>query len=291
MTEQKQEYAIEVHRPALVNTFDEAARAAQAMAQSGYFADAKQTAQAMVKILAGHEMGFDTFASMTGIHIIKGKPVVGANLMAAAVKQHPKYDYRVKAMEDSHVCIAFYQGQTHLGDAEFTIADAKTAGLTGRDNWRNYPRNMLFARAISNGVRWYCPDVFAGNAVYTPDELDDEAGAPDWDVVDGEIAEQAPKPVEEMEPEGPEAEESEGEPEPAKEKEERKPPVATTRTGRQEYWATYHNGGPKDAGVAQKHANNIAKKYGDGEDDWSKAISKLHDAMIAAKEKQQELEL
>ena len=27
MTEQKQEYAIEVHRPALVNTFDEAARA------------------------------------------------------------------------------------------------------------------------------------------------------------------------------------------------------------------------------------------------------------------------
>jgi hypothetical protein len=29
---------------------------------------------------------------------------------------------------------------------------------------------MLFARAMSNGARWYCPDVFAGPA-YTPDEL------------------------------------------------------------------------------------------------------------------------
>lgn len=30
---------------------------------------------------------------------------------------------------------------------------------------------MLFARAISNGVAWYCPDVVSGR-VYTPEELD-----------------------------------------------------------------------------------------------------------------------
>lgn len=29
----------------------------------------------------------------------------------------------------------------------------------------------MFARAMSNGVRWFCPDVFFGAAVYTPDEL------------------------------------------------------------------------------------------------------------------------
>lgn len=33
---------------------------------------------------------------------------------------------------------------------------------------------MLFARALSNGVRWFCPDVFAGNVVYVPGELDGE---------------------------------------------------------------------------------------------------------------------
>ena len=39
------------------------------------------------------------------------------------------------------------------------------------DNWRKYPKNMLFARAISNGVKWHCPDVMNGQPVYTPDEM------------------------------------------------------------------------------------------------------------------------
>lgn len=30
---------------------------------------------------------------------------------------------------------------------------------------------MLFARAISNGVKFFCPDIFLGATVYTPDEL------------------------------------------------------------------------------------------------------------------------
>ena len=29
---------------------------------------------------------------------------------------------------------------------------------------------MLFARCISNGIKWFCPDVFSGS-VYTPEEL------------------------------------------------------------------------------------------------------------------------
>jgi hypothetical protein len=34
-----------------------------------------------------------------------------------------------------------------------------------------FPRNMLFARCISNGVKWFCPDIFLGAPVYTPEEL------------------------------------------------------------------------------------------------------------------------
>ncbi|RDT44717.1 hypothetical protein DXF87_27490, partial [Enterobacter roggenkampii] len=33
-----------------------------------------------------------------------------------------------------------------------------------------FPKNMLFARAMSNGVKWFTPDVFSG-PVYTPEEL------------------------------------------------------------------------------------------------------------------------
>lgn len=188
-----------LHRGQLVSNFDEAARAAQAMAKSGYFSDARDVAQAMTKILAGHEMGFGPFASMTGIHVIKGKPTVGANLKAAAVKAHPKYDYRADISDDK-VSITFYQGGDELGTSTFTMEDAKDAGLTNRDNWKKYSRNMLFARAISNGVKWFCPDVFAGVTAYTPDELDDNAPPPDWDIVDGKVEETEHEPQPEPAP-------------------------------------------------------------------------------------------
>jgi len=157
-----------VERGGLVSSFEDAARAAKAMAQSKYFSDADDVSKAMVKILAGHEMGFGAFASMSGIHVIKGKPSIGANLMAAAVKSHPRYDYRVRKMQDDVVALEFFERGESVGMSEFTEADAQKAGT---QNMGKFARNMLFARAMSNGVKWYAPDVFNGSAVYTPDEL------------------------------------------------------------------------------------------------------------------------
>ena len=76
----------------IIVSMDDAERAARAMAASGFFPDARQAAQAVVKILAGQELGFGPFASMTGVSIIQGKPVLGANLLAAAVKSTGKYN-------------------------------------------------------------------------------------------------------------------------------------------------------------------------------------------------------
>ena len=85
--------------------FETTQRVAKAMVASGYFEDAKDVAQAVVKIMAGQEMGLPPFASMTNIHIIKGKPVLGANVLATLIKNDPRYDYRVKKMDDSEVII------------------------------------------------------------------------------------------------------------------------------------------------------------------------------------------
>lgn len=151
---------------------DELQRMAKMLAMSGYFeADREPTtaiAQMATKILAGRELGYGPFASVQGIHVIKGKPALSANLMAAAVKAHPRYDYRVRKMENDVVTIEFFEDKESIGFSTFTKADANAAGT---QNLGKFPRNMLFARAMSNGVRWYCPDVFYGNAVYTPEEL------------------------------------------------------------------------------------------------------------------------
>lgn len=175
---------------------DDLQRTAKLLALSGYF-DAKGNsegaiAQLATKILAGQEMGYGPFASVQGIHVIQGRPTLSANLMAAAVKGHPKYDYRVRKMDDSAVTIEFFEGSQSLGLSTFTLEDARKAQTKNLDK---FPRNMLFARAMSNGVRWYCPDVFNGNVVYTPEDfdIDSEAGpAQSVRVVDtttGEITE------------------------------------------------------------------------------------------------------
>lgn len=147
------------------------------LARSGYFADARDAAQTFVKILAGRELGIGDIAAMTGIYIVKGRVTLSANLMAALVKRSGRYNYRVLKMDDAACEIEFYEDGRPAGKSAFTAEDARAAGLGG-DNWKKFPKNMLFARAMSNGVKWFCPDVSMA-PIYTPDELGaqvDEAG-------------------------------------------------------------------------------------------------------------------
>ncbi len=67
-------------------------------------------------MLAGLELGFPTIASMCGIHIINGKPTLGAHLMAAAVKRSGKYNYRVTQHDNNGCMIAFYENGERRGD-------------------------------------------------------------------------------------------------------------------------------------------------------------------------------
>lgn len=144
----------------------------QTMANSGMFPDVKDGAKALVKILAGQEIGVTPFQAMTNIHLIQGKATMSANLMAAKVKGHLKYDYKVVKMDGTVCSIDFYEHTGDelkpIGNSTFTLEDAKAAGT---QNLTKFPRNMLFARAMSNGCKWYTPDVFNGNLVYTPDEM------------------------------------------------------------------------------------------------------------------------
>jgi hypothetical protein len=148
-------------------SFQEIMSIGKAFAESGMFADIKSAAQAVVKIQAGQELGIAPFAAMSGIHIIQGKPTVGAGIMAAKVKASGKYDYEVIKMDEKICSLDFFQGKKKLGNSTFTIEDAKKANTKNLDK---FPKNMLFARAMSNGVRWYTPDIFT-SPVYTPEEM------------------------------------------------------------------------------------------------------------------------
>ncbi len=164
-----------------MTTLDDTMTLGKVLAQSGFFADAREAAQAVVKVLAGQELGFGPVASMTGVNIIKGRVSLSANMIAAAVKRSGRYNYRTRRLDATACEIEFFEraggAWESVGISTFTDKDANKAATQNMDK---FPRNMLFARAMSNGAKWYCADVFGG-PVYTPDEL----GA----VIDGETGE------------------------------------------------------------------------------------------------------
>lgn len=138
--------------------------------ESGMFTDAKSVAQAFVKIQAGQEIGLAPFASMSGINVIMGKPTFGAGVIASSVKGSGKYDFKVKELNEKLCSIDFFEGKELIGNSTFTIEDAKKQATKNLDK---FPKNMLYARAISNGQKWFCPDVFQ-MSVYVPEEMPEQ---------------------------------------------------------------------------------------------------------------------
>lgn len=148
--------------------------------KSGIFQSIRSTEQAIVKILAGAELGFSPMASLSGVHFIEGKPSIGAHLMAASIKKSPDHDYEVIDLNKDRCEIAFSSHGKRLGMVIVTMQEVKDAKLDrNRDgslkaNWARHPDDMLFARAISKGFRRFCPDLTGGMSVYVPDEMDED---------------------------------------------------------------------------------------------------------------------
>lgn len=147
--------------------------------ESGAFPDIKQVAQAMVKIIAGQELGFSPIVSMTGIHFFQGKVEFSSTLKAALIKDSGKYEYKILQHTNECCEVAFYQRIGNeiksLGTPVFyTIEDAAQAGLLGKDNWKKYRKDMLFAACIRQGTRRYCADVLRGVSADTDVEPNDD---------------------------------------------------------------------------------------------------------------------
>jgi hypothetical protein len=162
---------IKVNQPSLT----EVMTTADMFYKSGMFKDVASVAQCVVKIQAGAEIGLPPFASMTGISVIKGKPVIGAGVMASKIKSSNKYDYKVIELSNTKCSIDFFLHGELIDNSTFTIDDARKAGTGAGDNGSGkmidkFPKNMLFARAISNGVKFYCPDIFF-TSFYDPGEM------------------------------------------------------------------------------------------------------------------------
>lgn len=134
-------------------------------------------AKAMMVIEAGRELGLGPMLALTQLRVVQGKVSMSAGYLATRIKQHSRYDYVIVQLDTKTCIIDCIIDKLVVGRVEFSLADADVAQLPKRNpTWRTYPKNMLFARAISNAARWHFADVM-GPAQMTVEEADDLAHA------------------------------------------------------------------------------------------------------------------
>lgn len=154
-------------------------RIAKALAAAQVFkaGDTQMTPEkAFAVMLIGGDLGLSPTQALMGIHIVKGRPVVGYTMLGAFVRRTPGYDYRVREHDWAQCTIDFFIDGEKVGSSTFTIEDAKKQGLVKKGGaWETVPRNMLLARALSNGVRWYMPDATGGVPVYVTGEIEERS--------------------------------------------------------------------------------------------------------------------
>ncbi len=144
-------------------------RMATVIAQSGLFG-VKNPVQALALMLVAQAEGLHPATAARDYHVIQGRPALKTDAMLArfqaASGRVQWHDY-----SDTVVSATFSHPAGGSVKIEWTIDRAKTAGLTGKDVWKQYPRAMLRARVISEGIRTVYPGVLSG--MYAPEEVSD----------------------------------------------------------------------------------------------------------------------
>jgi len=145
------------------------------IARSGLFG-VKSSEQAIALMLVAQAEGRNPFEAARDYHIIQNRPALKADAILSRFQQAGG-TVEWKEYTDAKVIGKFTHPQGGSVVIDWTMDRAKQAGLSGKDNWKNYPRAMLRARCISEGVRTVFPGVASG--IYSVEEALDMDGKAD----------------------------------------------------------------------------------------------------------------
>lgn len=130
----------------------------------------KSADEALAIMLLCQGEGLHPAIAMRDYHVIQGRPALKADAMLARFQQAGGSVKWTKYQDDVVSGVFSHPAGGEL-EVTWTMAQAKAIGLAGKDNWRNYPKAMLRARCISEGIRTVYPGCIVG--VYTPEEVQD----------------------------------------------------------------------------------------------------------------------
>jgi hypothetical protein len=137
-------------------------------------------AQVVIVTMKGWELGLPPMAALENIRIIKGRPQPSAALMESlAVARVPgaRVDWIEKGENGSATCVAHRRGRQPI-KITYTEADAKRAGVLGKETYQRHPAQLFRAGALRQACWLQYKEVYIGFEVNPADvhitEVDDE---------------------------------------------------------------------------------------------------------------------
>lgn len=125
--------------------------------------------QALALMAISQAEGLHPAIAARDYHIIQGRPTLKADAMLARFqKAGGKFEWHSYTDECCDATISHPQGGTVR--VMWDMERAKQAEISNSKMYKKYPRNMLRARVISEGIRTVFPGVAVG--IYTPEEAD-----------------------------------------------------------------------------------------------------------------------
>jgi len=145
---------------------------AKTVADSKLFGDDITEQQALALMLIAQAEGCHPAKAAQEYHIINGHPSLKSDAMLARF-QSSGGKIKWLTMTDDQVVAEFTHPASGTVIVDWDMKRANVAGLGGKGNWRKYPRQMLKARVISEGVRMMLPQ--ATGSMYVPEEVEEFA--------------------------------------------------------------------------------------------------------------------
>jgi hypothetical protein len=154
---------IEPAQPAALTSWDLLERQAHVLADSSIVP--KQYRDKPGDIIAaammGAEVGWQPMTSLQLIHVVEGKPEISAEGMVALIRR-AGHSITGELTYDSATVAGRRADNGDEMTYTFTMEDANRASLSGKANYKRYPKSMLWARAVSQLGRMLFPDVMLG---------------------------------------------------------------------------------------------------------------------------------
>lgn len=162
-----------------LETFDDAWRLAHAIAKTPFKPKGFESPESvLMAMMFARNIGLDPITGIQNIAVINGRPTVWGDALKAIVSSsqecewiHEEFEGEYPSDDFKAVCTTQRKGKPKQARYEFSIADAKTAGLWGKQGpWQQYPKRMLQMRARGFCVRDEYPDVTKG--IYATEEME-----------------------------------------------------------------------------------------------------------------------